>query len=388
MVLDRYVFKLWFGVFAGLVVVVTGVLLLGRALKVLGVVAERGVDWSVILLMLMAILPYFLVLTLPIAFFFAMQSVILRLNQDSEMDALRASGISYLRILRPLFGVALLLWLLLSYTAMVWMPQGQKHFQTLLYAIQAAKPAPSFDPQRFNDDIENFTIYVAGENEDGSLRGFMLEDSRSGTPVIYTAEQARIERVGRQLRFILQRGAAFEGEGDALRTTAFDKYTVAIDLGELGLLKIPKWGSRVFEMGMLELWKQRQKHDSPAAAAEWHRRLLMPAMIWVLFCFALPLSMEPKRSGRTGAYVLGVGLLLLAYNLQIVLHQQVEKEVLPWWMMWAGQLCLLAAGIELMRRTMADRLPFALMQSGEFFYNSYRFVMHAIVRRKRQSLSL
>ncbi|MDQ7010241.1 MAG: LptF/LptG family permease, partial [Mariprofundaceae bacterium] len=208
MVLDRYVFRLWFGVFAGLVVVVTGVLLLGRALKVLGAVAERGVDWSVMVLMLSAILPYFLVLTLPIAFFFAMQSVILRLNQDSEMDALRASGISYLRILRPLFGVTLLLWLLLSYTAMEWMPQGQKHFQTLLYAIQAAKPAPSFDPQRFNDDIENFTVYVAGENEDGSLRGFMLEDSRSGTPVIYLAEQAHIERVGRQLRFALQRGAA------------------------------------------------------------------------------------------------------------------------------------------------------------------------------------
>ncbi|MDQ7012214.1 MAG: LptF/LptG family permease, partial [Mariprofundaceae bacterium] len=161
----------------------------------------------------------------------------------------------------------------------------------------------------------------------------------------------------------------------------------AIDLRELGLLKIPQWRSRVFEMGMVELWKQRQKQDSPAATAEWHRRLLMPAMIWVLFCFALPLSMEPKRSGRTGAYVLGVGLLLLAYNLQIVLHQQVEKGTFPWWSMWVGQLSLLAAGIELMRRTMADRLPFALMQTGEVFYNSYQFVIHLVARRRGQSSS-
>jgi len=350
MVLDRYIFKLWFGPFMGMLLVVTGILLLGRILKLLGMFADKGVEWGIMLTMLMAILPYFLVLTVPMAFFFAMQSMVLKLYETSEMDALRAAGLSYIRIFRSLFFVAIVLWLGLTFTAMQWMPQGQKAFQGLLVAVQKMKPAPGFEPLRFSQDLDDFTVYVSGTNDEGVFQGFMLEDRRSQVTVVYMAESAKLDRVGSELRFTLFHGTRLEGEADDLRSLSFDRYQIAMNLNDLGLLKVPVWRSRVFEMQAGELWKLLQATHRPDAVAEWHRRLLMPMSILVLMLFCLPLSHTSKRSGKTGAYIAGVGLVLLTYNLQVMLHQMVFNNASLWWIMWCGQGGLLIIAMWMFRK--------------------------------------
>jgi len=341
MVLDRYIFKLWFGPFVGMLLVVTGVLLLGRILKLLGMFADKGVEWGIMLTMLMAILPYFLVLTVPMAFFFAMQAMILKLYENSEMDALRAAGLSYVRIFRSLFVVAVVLWLGLTFTALQWMPQGQKAFQGLLAAIQKMKPVPGFEALRFSQGLEDFTVYVSGTDDDGVLQGFMLEDRRSSIAVVYMAESAKLDRVGGELRFTLSHGTRLEGGSGDLRSLAFKRYQISMSLNDLGLLKVPQWRSRISEMKAEELWVLIQKTHRPDAVTEWYRRLLMPTSILIFLLFCLPLSLVSKRSGKTWAYIAGVGLVLFTYNLQVILYQQVLGSSAPLWVMWGGQGTLL-----------------------------------------------
>jgi len=357
MVLDRYILRIWLAPFLGFLVIVTGVLLLGRVLKLLGMFADKGIDWSIMATMLMAIIPYFLLITVPIAFFFAMQGMFLRLYQGSEMDALRASGISYIRLLRPIILIAVLLWLFLTVTALYWVPEGQKSFQGLFVAIQKAKPAPGFDPQRFNQNLEDFTVYVEGKDEQGDLHGFILEDRRSSVPVVYVAERARVKREGPYLNFILYKGTRLEGSMSSLRSLAFDQYQVSISLGTLGLLKVPVWRARVFEMDAGELWKEAFDVKRLDAIAELNRRLLLPTTVIVLMFFCLPVSATPKRSGKAGAYIAGTALILLIYNVQVVLHQQVMGGNIPWWGMWLGQLMFLSIAVWAFFRTCQDRLP-------------------------------
>jgi len=381
--IDRYMMRLWLMPFIAFLGLTTGVLLLGRTLRVLGLVVDRGVDWTVLGVMLMAILPYFLVLTLPMAFFFAMQNVIIRLHQDSEMDAFRAAGLSYPRMLRSLGIIAMIIWAFLTYTAMEWMPMGQKSFQTLLYAVQASKATPGFTPQRFTSEIEDMTIYIQGEDEEGLLHGFMLEDNRPGGPVVYMAETAMIERAGRQLLFRLNNGTRLEGTEDTLRALSFEQYDVSIDAGDLGLGKMPQWRNRIFEMGISELWKHRQSDDSADATAEWHRRFILPSTILVLMLFALPLSLEPKRSGKAGAYLLGVAAILIVYNVQIALHRQAADGHFSWWGMWLGQALMAAIGLHLSRRAIRDDLPGWLNQSGEYIYLIHHRLQHWLADRRR-----
>ncbi|MDX8403741.1 MAG: LptF/LptG family permease [Mariprofundaceae bacterium] len=361
MVLDRYIFRLWAGPFIGFLFIVTGILLLGRALKLLAMFTDKGVDWSIMFTMLAAVMPYFLLITVPIAFFFALQSMFLKLYQGSEMDAFRASGISFLRLLRSIIVVSLLLWLALTMTSLQWMPEGQKSFLGLLAAIQKAKPAPSFDPQRFNRDMEDFTVYVDGQDEEGRLIGFMLEDARSDIPVIYLAERAEIGKSSSGLTFSLYRGARLEGSMGNQRSLSFEEYQVSINLGAMGLLKVPVWRAHVLGMGAVKLWQAAFHEKRLDAIAELSRRLLLPTTVIVFLFFCLPLSIVPKRSGSAGSYIIGTVLILMIYNVQIVLHQQVTGENLPWWSMWMGQLFFFIVAFWAFRRASQDRLPSLLL---------------------------
>jgi LPS export ABC transporter permease LptF len=381
MVLDRYILRLWAGSFLGFLFIVTGVLLLGRALKLLGMFADKGVEWSIMATMLMAIIPYFLVITVPIAFFFALQGMFLKLYQNSEMDALRASGISYVRLLRPIFAVAVIIWLLLTMTSLYWMPEGQKSFQGLLMAIQKAKPTPGFDPQRFNHQIEDFTIYVDGENDKGQLQGFMLEDRRYGASVVYVAELAEIGMSGKYMSFTLYNGTRLEGSMENLRSLSFDRYQISLNLGELGLLKVPVWRNRVYEMGAAELWSAAFDAERRDAVAELNRRLCLPTTVLVLMLFCLPLSITPKRSGKAGSYIFGTIVIMLVYNTQIALHQQVAAGNLPWWTMWMGQGFLLLLAAWLFKRACQDRLPSAVLLFESIMASLHQRVLAYVGRR-------
>jgi len=380
-ILDFYVLRLCLPPFLGSLLLVTGVMLVSRALKILELVVERGVDWSVMGIMMLNVLPYFMVLTLPIALFFGMQNVVARLSQESELDALRAAGISYARAFRSLAVMAVCCWALLNVMTMFLMPSGLHRFQELLDAVMTSKANLNFDAQRFNTDMDNFTIYVQGEDSQGLLHGFMLEDNRPGGPVIYLSETAEIKRAGRQLHFTLHHGTRLEGGGKLLRSLSFDQYSVVIDVGDLGLLKVPKRRNGVFEMNIMELSDIRKQHDSPEATAEWHRRWVLPSTVFVFLLFVLPLSIMPKRSGRIGAYLLGLCLILAVYNTQIIFHQQVAKGALPWWAMWLNQFAWAGLGSFLFYRSLQDRLPALLAQSGETLFLAHRRMNHWLSHR-------
>jgi len=71
----------------------------------------------------------------------------------------------------------------------------------------------------------------------------------------------------------------------------------------------------------------------------------------------------------------------MIYNLQLMLHRQVNLGVFPGWTMWAEQGALLGLGIFLWHRAEADRLPKVFSQAGEWVYVSRQFIMHKIGRR-------
>jgi LPS export ABC transporter permease LptF len=380
MVLDRYILRLWLGPFLGGLVLVLSVLLLGRALKLLGSAADSGQAWAIIADLLVLTMPYFLLLTVPMAFFLSMQNTIASLQQSSEMDALRASGISYRRMFRSFFVIVALIWLGLSYTSMVWLPQGQLGFNNILVKMYALKGVITFSPQRFTQGFDGITVYVDGEDEQGTYQGVILEDSRDGVSVVYTAESARFEMNQGKLALKMTRGVRMEGRGADQRMLAFEQYQVAIPMAE-GRWKRQRSSDHVTMMTVVELWRAYQSGKDQTAVAEWNRRLLLPTTVLVLFFFALPLSLTQKRSGKAGSLVAGIALLVLLYNVQLLLHRQVNQGVFAGWTMWAGQGSLLVLGIYLWLRAEMDRLPKIFSQAGEWGYLSYQAVMHRLAYR-------
>jgi len=383
MTIDRYLLRLWLGPFLGGLTLVLGVLLLGRALKLLGTISDSGQAWGLIVDMLTLTMPYFLLLTVPMAFFLSMQNTITSLQQNSEMDVMRASGISYTRMFRSFFVLVLLLWVSLTYSSMVLLPQGQLGFNNILAKVYAMKGVITFSPQRFTRGFDGITVYVDGEDKQGVYQGVILEDNRGGVSVIYTAESAQFDMAGSQLQLRMNNGVRLEGNGDDQRMLAFDKYLVTIPVSA-GNWKQRHSGDHVTMMTPQELWQALGKND-PGAVAEWNRRWLLPTTVLVLFFFALPFSLTQKRSGKAGSMIAGIALLVLIYNLQLMLHRQVSQGAFPGWTMWAEQGLLLALGIFLWIRAEADRLPKIFSQASEWVYLLHRFIMHKIAHRLGKS---
>jgi len=380
LILDRYIFRLWLGPFLGGLGMVLGVLLLGRALKLMGNFSESGQAWDLIGQLLFLTLPYFLLLTVPMAFFLSMQNTITSLQQNSEMDALRASGVSYIRMFRSLFLVATLLWAGLSYTSMIWLPQGQLGFNNILMQAYALKGAIAFSPQRFTKGLDDITVYVDGEDNQGVYHGVILEDRRAGVPVVYTSRSARFSSSGQNLELQMQDGVRMEGMGSDQRLLAFDSYKVNIPLST-GQVRKQSVGDHVILMPPAMLWSEVKKGDSPLAVAEWSRRLLLPTTVFVLCFFALSLSLSQKRSGKAGSLIIGIALLVALYNIQLLLHRQVSQGVFPAWSMWTGQAGMLLMGMFLWLRAEQDRLPRIITGTGEWFYLMHQAVMGMLSRR-------
>jgi len=246
--------------------------------------------------------------------------------------------------------------------------------------MYALKGVITFAPQRFTQGFDGVTVYVDGEDEQGEYKGVILEDFRDGISVIYTAETASFDMNQGNLIMKMARGVRLEGQGADQRMLAFDKYHVTIPVPE-GKWQRAQSSGHVTMMTVTELWQAYQSENNQAAVAEWNRRLLLPSTVLVLFFFALPLSLTQKRSGKAGSLVAGIALLVLLYNVQLLLHRQVNQGVLSGWTMWAGQGSLLALGIYLWLRAEVDRLPKIFSRVGEWMYLAYQAVMHRLAYR-------
>jgi len=385
MILDRYVLRMWLAPFAAGLILATGVLLFGRALKLLALVTDSGAPWGLLGQLMVFVLPYFILLTVPIAFFLSMQNLVAGLQQSSEIDVMRSSGMSYTRICRSVIAMAGVLFALLFYTSLYVLPQGQLAFNNVLREIYSLKGSPEFTPQRFSRDVEDITFYVDGKDAEGRYRGVMLEDGRPGGPVFYLAESAELVSTSSGLRMHMHKGTRLEGEGENQRMLAFTNYDVDIPIGTLGAVKYSHSGDHVIMMTPTQLWDEISRSHAPEAIAEMQRRLILPTTILVLCAFALPLSLAPKRSGRAGSFLLGIGLLILLYNVQLVLHRQVSMGSLSGWTMWAGQMVFLIAGVLLWRRAEQGMLPMWLVQGGELFYIMHQRLLHWVAHRLGKS---
>ena len=158
MILDRYVLKLWFPSFLGFFLVITGVLLFGRIVRMIQAFGNNPIDWGIMLDMVLAIMPYFLTLTIPFAFFFALLKTITYLQQNSEVDALLAAGVSPVHMMRSMFMLSIGLWVFLSWTAMEWMHAGQKSFMGLFQAVKQTSAMPELTPQQFSQGFDGLVI--------------------------------------------------------------------------------------------------------------------------------------------------------------------------------------------------------------------------------------
>ena len=163
-ILDRYVYKEMGPPFLIGVGVFTFFLVIDRIYQLTDLVITKNVPFALVLPLLIYMLPAFLALTLSMALLVTVLLVCGRLAGDLEVAALKASGVSPLRLFRPFLAVGIIITLLISWLTLVVGPWSSGAFQRQLFRIFQSRATTGVKERTFSATFSatfsQFVIYV------------------------------------------------------------------------------------------------------------------------------------------------------------------------------------------------------------------------------------
>src|SRR5581483_520393 len=194
-ILDRYIIKELGPPFAIGVGVFTFFLVIDRIYQLTDLVITKSVPFALVLPLLIYMLPAFLALTLPMATLVAVLLVCGRLASDLEVAALKASGVSPLRLFRPFLAAGIAITLLIAWLPLIVGPWSSGAYQRQLFRILQTRASTGIKERTFSPTFNQFVIYVDEVSPSQvRLKGLLVSDERN-------PEQSRIivAREGRLL---------------------------------------------------------------------------------------------------------------------------------------------------------------------------------------------
>jgi len=245
--LDRLVIKAFIGPFIAVFFVTLLVLLLQFFWLWIDDFVGKGLSTRIILEFTWYQSAALVPLALPLAVLLASLMTFGNLGESLELVAVKSSGISLLRFMRPLFVVSLLICGVAFMFSNFIIPVAVLKSQTLLADIVWSKPAFDLQEGVFYDKIEGFSIKVGKKENDSIVQDVIIYEkgpnnlqdnfiiAKSG--IMRTAGNKRI------LEFNLHDGWRYQEKGDRFEKNTdfirigFKEYSKQFDLSNLGLQK-------------------------------------------------------------------------------------------------------------------------------------------------------
>ncbi len=169
-ILSRYVLREHLGPLAFALTALTSLLLLNFIAKRFGDLVGKGLPASVIAEFFGLAIPFTVAMTLPMAVLVAVLYAFSRLASESEITALKASGVSMGRILRPVLGGATVLAIGMVYFNDYVLPAANHRLRILTTDIGRTKPTFALREQVINDVVPGRLFLRAGRIDKAKSR--------------------------------------------------------------------------------------------------------------------------------------------------------------------------------------------------------------------------
>jgi lipopolysaccharide export system permease protein len=350
--LSKYVLKQLAAPVALFAVLMTCVIWLTQSLRLLDLVINRGQSAATFLYLTALLLPSLLMILLPIAFFAGALYALSRLQADSEMTVMWASGYSPRQLAVPVFAAGLIVMAITYLCSLYLMPLGQRTMKDKLLDIRADIGTAVLNPGEFNTPVSGLTVFIRDLTSSGEIRGVLVHDNRNAKqPVTYLAQSGQLAQTPDGARLIMVNGTIQQSQanGAQLSTLKFQRYVFDLDQFASPQHYTERAAS---ERYLSELfWPQTHAKLTDRVRdiylAEGHNRLAAP-----LYCitFALIALAAATRGSRvrgshalriTAAALFAIGLRIAGYGLQGFAANH------PFWNILLYIVPLLGAGIAL-----------------------------------------
>ena len=214
-IISRYVLREHLGPLVFSLSALTSLLLLNYVAKQLPHLVGKDLPWQVIGEFIVLSLPFTIAMTLPMAVLVSTLHAFSRLAADSEITAVKASGIALPRLMSPVIVLGLVLTLLMIWFNDQVMPAANYRLQTLTNDIARKKPTFALRPQVINE-VSPQRLYLraghlaGGSSEMRDVTIFDFSDASRRRTIRADSGHVELSADGRDLLLTLRHGSMTE----------------------------------------------------------------------------------------------------------------------------------------------------------------------------------
>jgi len=336
-------------------------------------------------------LPTTFMITLPMGVLVGILIGLSRLAADSEVTAMRASGMGVGLFLRAVSVFAISVWGLAMLNSIYIAPKSAAALAALQDRLKSSQASFEIQPRVFYEEFKNTVLYVQDAIPEGNRslwRGVFIADTTDpSSPKITLADRGvLLSDSPENLRFHLEDGSEQE-----LVPKAKDQYSITTFESTDIPIKVPSAAERgprdllpVAQLSLHELLENAAREWKAAAEIpivgapdardmavkaiafdqlkaryydiEFQRRFALPAACLVLAMVGIPLGLSARKGGKSTGFVITIALVFIYYVFSLLgVAMARQGRISPWLGVWGGNLIFFVCGLWLLWR--ADRMP-------------------------------
>jgi lipopolysaccharide export system permease protein len=356
--LERYIFRTATVAFLVSLVTLTGIVWITGALKQISLLTSKGQTILVFLAITGLGLPYLVAVIAPVALFGSVLYCLNRLNGDSELIVMAASGAPPGLLARPFLALSGLAFAALMVLHNIFIPASFDAVDELTKRVHADFISNFARPGAFNQLEAGFIFHYRERGPDGSLRGVFIQDRRDPQQIsTFISEVGNLVEKNDDVYLVLRKGSVQRprGAGDSSLVT-FDDY--AIDLSQF-LHRGEEGAKRPRNRDTLALLRfnandPAEKPMEGEARAELYDRLTSPlyALLAGLVAFAALGEARTTRQNRGMAILAAIAVFaavrIFGFADSLMLRGKGDAGPPLWTMIgaWGGPLAASALALD------------------------------------------
>lgn len=354
----RYIFfEMLPGFLLGMAVFLS-IIVMFQILRMTDMAIAHGLDVITVIEIISYVCISMLPALFPMSLLFSVLLTYGRLSNDSEIVALKASGLSMNTLLTPALILSFFIAIISAQTSFYLAPWGNRKFEVLYTRAASTKPAIAIKPGTFSEGFFDMVIYANEvDSENGFLKHVFIYDPRDiKSPLTIIAKSGKIipdpENPNHNVLLRLNEGDIHR-KSEAHTKIKFSTY----DLKLIDPIKIEDREKSPASLTLTDLRKTLASQDLPkedrlTLTTEWHKRWAIAFLCLVFGTLGVGLGTNAnRRTQKTSGMILCVFVIVLYWGSYVVFEGLSRNGKLPPAVaMWIPNFIFGFLGFESLRR--------------------------------------
>tara|TARA_B110001454_G_scaffold213372_1_gene231456 strand:+ start:41639 stop:42742 length:1104 start_codon:yes stop_codon:yes gene_type:complete len=312
------------------------VILMFQVLRLTEFALVHGVETQTLSEIVMYICISMLPILFPMSLLFSILITYGRLSQDSEIIAMKASGLSMKTIMAPALLLALVVSVVSGQTSFELAPWGNRQFEVLFTKLGNTKASATVKAGTFSEGFFDLVVYANEvDTNTGVLKNLFIYNERdTDKPITIIAKQGEIipdpSNPGHRVLLRLENGDIHRG-GESHTKIKFSTY----DLQLIDPVKNEYKEKSPQSMTLNDLYhlkndEMQRKEDRNIFVIEFHKRWAITILCFVFALVGVGLGIEAnRREQKTSGFVLSIIVIIIYWILYVSFEGIARSNALP-----------------------------------------------------------